>query len=183
MRAPARAASWTARLPTPPAPVVLVDAQHPRLPRIVVDDVRGGELATRHLIELGHERIAFVGDTSDPRYGVVASRLRCDGYHRATAAAGLPVRPELERTGPHGRRVAHRLTSELLAWPEPPTAIVAASDTQALCVLDAGRLRGDRRPGRAVGRRLRRSRRGGPRRADHRGPAPSTRAAGSGCSC
>jgi DNA-binding LacI/PurR family transcriptional regulator len=68
MRAPARAASWTARLPTPPAPVVLVDAQHPRLPRIVVDDVRGGELATRHLIELGHERIAFVGDTSDPRY-------------------------------------------------------------------------------------------------------------------
>ena len=39
----------------------------------------GGELATRHLLELGHERIAFVGDTSDPGYGFVSSRLRCEG--------------------------------------------------------------------------------------------------------
>ena len=58
------------------APVVLVDASHPRLPHIVVDDALGGELATRHLLELGHERIAFVGDTSDPAYGFVSSARR-----------------------------------------------------------------------------------------------------------
>src|SRR5215204_495800 len=69
------------------AHVVLVDAQHPRLPRVVIDDVHGGELATRHLLELGHERIAFVGDTSDPGYGFVSSRLRFEGYAKAMTAA------------------------------------------------------------------------------------------------
>src|SRR4051794_24090177 len=62
------------------APVVLVDAHHPRLPSIVVDDVQGGRMATEHLIDLGHERIAFVGDTNDPGYGFVASRRRGEGY-------------------------------------------------------------------------------------------------------
>ena len=128
-------------------PVVLVDAQHPRLPRVVIDDVHGGALATRHLLELGHERIAFVGDTSDPGYGFVSSRLRCEGYCGALAAAGVPVRDELQRTGPHGREVAHRLTDELLALPEPPTAIFAASDTQALGVLEAAGAAGVDVPG------------------------------------
>src|SRR3954469_9937450 len=69
------------------APVVLVDAHHPRLPSIVVDDVRGGRLATEHLIELGHERIAFVGDTADRGFGFVASERRRPGYRQG--AAGL----------------------------------------------------------------------------------------------
>ena len=75
------------------APVVLVDAQHPRLPRVVVDDVAGGALATRHLIDLGHERIAFVGDTDDPRYGFVASSRRLAGYREALEAADIAVAP------------------------------------------------------------------------------------------
>jgi LacI family transcriptional regulator len=129
------------------AAVVLVDAAHPRLPSVVVDDERGGELATEHLLELGHERIAFVGDTSDPRFGFVSSARRLAGYRRAVGAAGIPVREELERLGPHGRSVAHRLTDELLALPEPPTAIFAASDTQALGVLEAARNAGVAVPG------------------------------------
>ena len=119
------------------SPVVLVDAHHPRLPRVVIDDTAGGEMATRHLIELGHERIAFVGDTAIRATGSWRARLRFAGYREALEAAGLPMRKELERTGPHGRRVAHRLTSELLSLREPPTAIFAASDTQALGVLEA----------------------------------------------
>jgi LacI family transcriptional regulator len=123
-------------------PVVLVDARHPRLPRLVIDDVLGGAMATQHLLDLGHERIAFVGDTSDPRYGFVASGLRFEGYRKALTAAGIPARPALQRFGPHGRRVAHRLTRELLSLPEPPTAIFAASDTQALGVLEAAAAEG-----------------------------------------
>jgi DNA-binding LacI/PurR family transcriptional regulator len=119
------------------APVVLLDAFHPRLPSLVTDDVAGGMLATRHVIELGHERIAFVGDRPDPGFGFVASDRRRDGYRRALEEAGIPLRPELEREGPHGRIVAHRLTRELLSLDEPPTAIFAASDTQALGVLEA----------------------------------------------
>jgi DNA-binding LacI/PurR family transcriptional regulator len=69
------------------------------------------------------------------------------GYRRALQAAGLPVRGELQRVGPHGRAVAHRLTRELLSLPEPPTAIFAASDTQALGVLEAAGVEGFDVPG------------------------------------
>jgi LacI family transcriptional regulator len=128
-------------------PVVLVDAEHPRLPHLTTDDVHGGMLATQHLLELGHERIAFVGDTSDPRFGFVTSRRRREGYRRALEAAGVPRRRELLREGPHGREVAHRLTRELLALPRPPTAIFAASDTQAFGVLEAAGFEGFDVPG------------------------------------
>jgi LacI family transcriptional regulator len=129
------------------APIVLVDAHHPRVPSIVTDDVRGGRIATEHLIELGHERIAFVGDTADPGFGFVASERRLEGYREALDAAGIPLCDELQRFGPHGRRVAHRLTRELVSLPEPPTAIFAASDTQALGVLEAARAEGFEVPG------------------------------------
>jgi LacI family transcriptional regulator len=123
-------------------PVVLVDAYHPRLPSLVTDDVQGGMLATRHLLELGHERIAFVGDTTDVRFGFVASRRRLLGYRRALQEAGVPVHRALQREGPHGRLSAHRLTRELLSLRQPPTAIFAASDIQALGVLEAAGVEG-----------------------------------------
>jgi LacI family transcriptional regulator len=129
------------------APVVVLDAFHPRLPCLRIDDVAGGVLATRHLIDLGHERIAFVGDRPEPGLGFVSSERRHDGYRRALQQAGIPVRRELRREGPHGRLVAHRLTRELLTLPEPPTAIFAASDTQALGVLEAASFEGVSVPG------------------------------------
>jgi LacI family transcriptional regulator len=118
-------------------PAVLVDADHPRLPRIVTDDVRGGELATEHLLELGHRRIGFVGDTTDPGFGFVSSDRRRTGWRNALRRAELPEPRALSRVGSHGRSTAHRLTRELLSLDQPPTAIFAASDTQALGVLEA----------------------------------------------
>jgi LacI family transcriptional regulator len=123
-------------------PTVLVDAVHPQLPRIVIDDVYGGHLATRHLLELGHERIAFVGDTTDPRFGFRSSERRFSGYRHALTQAGIRSRRAFRRVGPHGRATAHRLTRELLSLSEPPTAIFAASDLQALGVLEAATAEG-----------------------------------------
>jgi LacI family transcriptional regulator len=128
-------------------PTVLVDAYHPRLPRIITDDVHGGEMATRHLLELGHERIAFVGDTSDPGLGFMSSAQRWSGYRHALGQAGIPLRRTLRRVGPHGRATAHRLTRELLSLRRPPTAVFAASDIQALGVLEAAACEGFDVPG------------------------------------
>lgn len=128
-------------------PVVLLDAQHPDLPSIVIDNVAGGELATRHLLELGHRRIAFIGDTPANPYGFTSSVDRRAGYLAALADHGITPPKEYIKEGEHDRHVAARLTEELFEGPaEPPTAVFVASDTQALGVLGAARARGLRVP-------------------------------------
>ena len=87
---------------------------------VVTDDVEGGRIATGHLLALGHERIAFIGDEPDNPFGFTASPARERGYREMLRAAGLPVRTEHVRYGPHDRIVAQRLTEQLLAQREPP---------------------------------------------------------------
>jgi LacI family transcriptional regulator len=118
-------------------PVVLVDVRWPGLNQVYTDDVEGGALATRHLLELGHRRIAFVGDPSDNRFGFTSSAHRRAGFQEAMSAAGLQVPAHHVKEGEHSREVALEMASELLALTEPPTAIFAASDTQAFGVLEA----------------------------------------------
>ena len=81
------------RLRAKSIPCVLIDARHEGLPSVVIDDVAGGELATRHLLELGHRRIAFIGDKpADPfRFHRVAT---------ARTATSAPSHPRASRSGP-----------------------------------------------------------------------------------
>jgi len=125
------------RLRAAGVPVVLVDGQAEGAPGVYTDDVAGGRIATEHLLELGHERIAFLGDTEGGPFGFTSSEARRRGYEAALEDAGLPVRRQLIRTTPHRRDAARASTHELLALGAPPTAIFAASDHQAMGVLDA----------------------------------------------
>jgi DNA-binding LacI/PurR family transcriptional regulator len=122
-------------------PCVLIDAVHPSFPSIAVDDVAGGEIATRHLVALGHRRIALIGDPP-PEFRFEWSRDRTRGYERALASAGIEMRSELVREGTRLPHVARAVASELLSLPERPTAVFAASDTQAIGVLEAARALG-----------------------------------------
>ena len=124
------------RLEAAGIPLVLIDQAHDGLPTVTVDDVEGGRLATNHLLELGHRRIAFAGDTVDGVHGASASSRRCVGYQRALGDAGVPVRPDLVKLRPHGR-AAVEIARELLALASPPTAVFAASDLQALAMVEA----------------------------------------------
>ncbi|HET6967916.1 MAG TPA: LacI family DNA-binding transcriptional regulator [Ornithinibacter sp.] len=144
-------------LPTPPAglarlalsgvPVVLLDARGAGVPAVVTDDVAGGRLATRHLLDLGHERVAFIGDDPGNPLGFVAGSCREQGYRDTMAEAGLPVPEAYVQHGPHVRTVARELTERLLARRDRPTAVFASSDTQALGVLEAVRAAGLDVPG------------------------------------
>ena len=119
---------------------MLVDAAHPRLPRVVIDNVHGGELAAEHLLARGHRRIGFVGDHPDNPYGFTSSEDRRRGFHAALERAGVALDPALERFGPHGRETRRvSWPRRCCALPEPPTAIFAASDLQAIGVLKAAR--------------------------------------------
>jgi len=130
-------------------PVVLIDAYHPALTtlhQITVDDVTGGRRVTEYLIGLGHTRIGFVGDPAENPFNFTSSRDRARGYRQALAAAGIPYRPEYYIEAPHGRHQAREAARRLLSLPEPPTAIFAASDVQAVGVLEAAREMGLRVP-------------------------------------
>jgi DNA-binding LacI/PurR family transcriptional regulator len=132
-------------------PLVMVDVLAPGVPQTVTDDVAGGRLATEHLLSLGHRRIGFVGDTaarvSATDLGFASSQHRLAGYRQALAAAGIGYDPALVRRGPHGPANAEALAAELLALPDRPSAIFAASDTQAMGVLTAADRCGVQVPG------------------------------------
>ena len=121
--------------------VVSVDAANPGVPQTIVDDTAGGRLATEHLVALGHRRIGFVGDTPYRRppagLGFTSSADRQRGYHQALAAAGIDAEDGLIRLGAHDTATAAEHAARLLKSPDPPSAIFAASDTQAIGVLAA----------------------------------------------
>src|SRR3954469_12267541 len=127
-------------------PAVLVDATHPALSRVVIDNVRGGELAAEHLLVRGHRRVGFVGDDPASSYGFTSSEDRRRGFLAALRRAGASTEPALERLGPHGREQAAELAAQLLSLPDPPSAIFAASDLQAIGVLKAAERLGVRVP-------------------------------------
>ena len=105
------------------------------------DDVAGGRLATDHLISLGRRRIGFLGDEvfAKPPVGLgfTSSEHRLRGYQRALAAAGIDFDAGLVRRAPHSAAAAAELAAQLLKSPGPPSAIFAASDTQAIGALAA----------------------------------------------
>jgi DNA-binding LacI/PurR family transcriptional regulator len=121
---------------------VLVDAQHPQLPRVVADHVAGGALAARHLLQLGHRRIACVAGSPDSSLESTSVYDRYRGYAEAMGDAGFPVYAEVEAEGLHSRYQASVLTERLLDSPAPPTAIFAVSDLRAMGVLEALSRRG-----------------------------------------
>jgi DNA-binding LacI/PurR family transcriptional regulator len=129
-------------LATANVPVVLLDAHHPalkKLNRLVVEDLKGGERMTEFLIELGHRRIGFIGDPPVSPFNFTSSNDRLQGYRRALQQARLPFRLDYVGQGEHGRVQARELARQMLQLDKPPTAIFAASDTQAMGVLEAAR--------------------------------------------
>jgi DNA-binding LacI/PurR family transcriptional regulator len=117
-------------------PLAMVDTEAPGVPCTVVDDIMGGSMATEHLINLGHRRIGFVGDSPDD-LGFVSTRRRLLGYRRTLSRHRLEYDPAIIRLGRHSASVAAAMAQEMLDLPSPPTAIFAGSDTQALGVLAA----------------------------------------------
>ena len=128
-----------------PFPVVLVDTKCDGFRSVGIDDRLGGELATRHLIDMGHRRIGFVGEPGG-QFGFVAATLREQGYYDAHESAGIEIDLDLVRHGAHLRSAARQLTLDLLGLEPRVTAIVATSDVQALGVLEAAQQMGVRVP-------------------------------------
>ena len=123
-----------------PVPVVFIDVHTTAvedMPRVIGDDIAGGALAARHLLDLGHTAIGFVGDAVEDPFGFTSSRDRERGLTQELATAGIALPPAWIGHGAHGRYEARDLARRMLLADPRPTAIFAASDTQALGVIAA----------------------------------------------
>jgi LacI family transcriptional regulator len=97
------------------------------------DHADGIRLALAHLHALGHRRIAHLAGAQN----TVAGVERLQGFRREVETLGLELPEELVRQGDFSSASGYRETCALLALPERPTAIVAASDLMALAALQA----------------------------------------------
>ena len=113
---------------------------------VCADDLQGGMDATRHLLDLGHRRIAFLGGIRSR----AAHLRRYEGYRCALQQADVTVEPSLNLPSQsHGfatQEDGYRCMLAALALPEPPTAVFARNDACAIGALHAAHVRGVRVP-------------------------------------
>ncbi|WP_326607620.1 LacI family transcriptional regulator [Streptomyces sp. NBC_01799] len=98
---------------------------------VVSSNRSGVQEGVAHLIAQGHRRIGFIGDLPVKLY---TRRERLAGYRSALDEAGLPYDRALV-TGANGQETAAAETTELLALPDPPTALFAANNIVAMGVV------------------------------------------------
>jgi LacI family transcriptional regulator len=127
-------------------PTVLIEFPHSKLNSVEINDVEGGRMAAEYLINKGHTRIAFLGDTDLPEYSIHPVSLRLKGFRQALKNANLDIPEEFIRLAPYDQGKAQVVAKELLDLPNPPTAFFAATDFQALGVLKAARRLGIKVP-------------------------------------
>lgn len=105
---------------------------------VLIDDIGGAELITRHLLDHGYGYVACLGGpASTPEKGdPVTDHVR--GWRQAMEKADLPTEGRLF-SSPFNRYDTYRVALGLLAGPDRPPAIVCATDDQAIGVLRAAR--------------------------------------------
>lgn len=119
-------------------PVVLIDplsTPSAEIPCIGVTNWNGAKDAVQHLIEIGHTRIGMIAGRSHSPAG--AARLH--GYRAALEEAGLAFDATIVRSTDFDYEEARHAAVQVLRAPERPTALFAASDAQAMGVLEAAR--------------------------------------------
>ncbi|MBB3042062.1 LacI family DNA-binding transcriptional regulator [Nocardioides soli] len=127
-------------------PVTIVGADLPGWATVRIDDEEAATTATRHLVDLGHERIAYIGGATSGVLDFTAPSARLAGYRRTLDRAGLEQPPGLEEDGEFTAAGGQAAALRLLARPDRPTAIFAASDEMAIGALRAARELGLRVP-------------------------------------
>jgi DNA-binding LacI/PurR family transcriptional regulator len=119
------------------APLVLINNQYPGEfgYHVSIDNPAGARLITEHLIDLGHRRIAYIGD----RFGLHSDTERCEGYRQTLNDAGIPYDPALVAYGDGASESGVAAMRQLLSLAAPPTAIFCYNDMQAFGALRAAR--------------------------------------------
>lgn len=114
-------------------PLVMVGEYTGRipLPKVGIDNAQAAAEATRHLVDLGHKRIAFIGGPKN--FTLCKERLK--GFRRVMRKAGLELPPEYIQFGEFKLAAGHSEVKAVLATRTRPTALFCANDEIAMGVM------------------------------------------------
>ena len=120
-------------------PVVMVEISHPNVSSIEIDNFEGGKLAAEYLLSKGYKTFGFIGEGGQPAYSLHATEMRFDGYRSALAEKGIDLPGCNVSFHEYGMEYSVDSVKKILAGPDKPDAIFAASDLQAVGVVKAAR--------------------------------------------
>ncbi|MFC9983180.1 LacI family DNA-binding transcriptional regulator [Microbacterium keratanolyticum] len=128
-------------------PVIAIGGPNPRLDTLTVDDHAVAQLATEHLLALGHRDIAHIGASPEFDMDFHIPTQRRAGFEKVLADAGIAPNPLYLEPADFTVEGGYRAAKQLLGRPGPrPTAIFAASDEMAIGAILAARDLGYRVP-------------------------------------
>ena len=113
---------------------VTIESSYPGIDSVTIDNEAAAELATRHLINLGHTRIGLATGLQSTLQYEIPGRRTC-GYRRALEVANIDYRPELVQDGSFAFDGGAEAMKLLYLVHEPPTALFAMSDEMAIGAL------------------------------------------------
>lgn len=116
-------------------PIVVINRilEHPKISYVSTDMEKGGYIATKHLIELGHTKIAFI---NGPSHSEAAER-RLSGYKKALAESKIRYNSKLVSFNVPVAESGYKEATRLLNTEDPPTAIFTYNDLMAFGVIRA----------------------------------------------
>lgn len=126
--------------------VVCMEFGNPHFCSIEVDNLEGGKMAARHLIERGRRRFAFIGEVGIPDHIIHLSDLRLQGYVQGLREAGFDLPDAYISRRPYNREGVAEQATEILDREPLPDAVFAYSDLHAADILKVARRRGLRVP-------------------------------------
>jgi LacI family repressor for deo operon, udp, cdd, tsx, nupC, and nupG len=115
-------------------PLSLLGVTDSRCPSISIDDVQGAQIATQHLVDMGHRDIALMIGQNDQKYDFKVSSQRKEGFLGVLARNGLEFDPRNELLADYDSATAEFVMDEFLRRKKLPTAIFCGSDEMAFGV-------------------------------------------------
>ena len=127
-------------------PVALVGVHDSRSSTVSIDDVLGAEMATQHLIDMGHKEIAIMVGQTEVAFNFKVSSQRKDGFLNVLKRNNIEFNPRFEITADFDSTTAEIAMDEFITQKKLPTAIFCESDEMAFGVIKSIRKRGLRVP-------------------------------------
>jgi DNA-binding LacI/PurR family transcriptional regulator len=119
--------------------IIAVEYDQDSVSSIRIDNVGGGKLAAKYLLNKGHRQFGFIGEINPPDYAIRPARDRLIGFKEVLAEQNIFLPDENIRSSTIDPGSSITAAKELLTLKDRPTAIFAAADVQAMAVIKAAR--------------------------------------------